>query len=104
MRDFSFALRQLAKAPGFAAVAMLTLALGIGANTALFTVVYGVLIDPYPCARSNQIWASRRCSRVMSRRAEQPTWIRWSRLGVIKLRNSHSLGFPNLPPIWATRP
>ncbi len=56
MNDLKFALRQLLKNPGFTAVAVLTLALGIGATTALFSVVHGVLISPYPYARPGEIW------------------------------------------------
>src|SRR5690349_15024347 len=56
MNDLKFAFRQLLKNPGFTAVAVLTLALGIGAATALFSVVYGVLISPYPYARTGEIW------------------------------------------------
>jgi putative ABC transport system permease protein len=46
--DLRYALRQFRRAPGFAVTAVLTLALGIGATTAVYSVAYGVLIDPFP--------------------------------------------------------
>ncbi len=57
VRNLRFAARMLRKNIGFTLVSVLTLALGIGATTALFSVVYGVLISPYPYAKPGEIWA-----------------------------------------------
>src|SRR5258708_21836959 len=56
-QDLVYAVRSFRRSPAFTLVALLSLTLGIGATSAIFSVIYGVLIAPYPYARPGEIWA-----------------------------------------------
>ena len=56
-QDLGYALRSFRRSPMSVLVALLSLTLGIGATSAIFSVVYGVLISPYPYAKPDEIWA-----------------------------------------------
>src|SRR5215469_13643907 len=55
VQDLRYAFRQLVKMPGFTLTAVISVALGIGATTAVFSVVYAILMDPYPYANSDRM-------------------------------------------------
>src|SRR5437660_2205817 len=56
LADLRDALRQLRKAPGFTATAVITLALGIGATTAIFTLVHQVMLKSLPVTKPEELW------------------------------------------------
>ena len=55
LQDLRYGVRQFVKAPGLSLVIVITIALGVGANTALFSVVNGVLLNPFPYPHPEQL-------------------------------------------------
>jgi len=55
LQDLRYAVRALGRAPAYTAVAVITLALGIGANTAIFSVIHGVLLKDLPFANGERV-------------------------------------------------
>ena len=83
IQDLRFGLRLIRKNPAFTAVAALTLALGIGANSAIFSVVYATLIKPLPYARSNEVF------NIFQQHPPDPGGATWSYLNLEELRREN---------------
>jgi putative ABC transport system permease protein len=80
MQDVRYAVRQLVRSPGFTAVAVLTLALGLGANTAIFSVVDGVLLRPLPYPEPDRlamVWVSNPAEGIDKDIASFPLFADW---------------------------
>ncbi len=80
--DVRIALRSLRKSPGFAAVALVTIALGVGANTAVFSVVNAVLLQPLPFPKGDRLVAISETARrttVERRGVSYPNFVDWRR-------------------------
>jgi hypothetical protein len=85
-QDIRYALRGLRRNPGFSTVALLSLMLGIGTSVALFSVVYGVLIAPYPYAKPNEIWAPY----VLGPNDPLRRWHSYTRREIVEIQKLHA--------------
>src|SRR5262249_41839224 len=79
-QDLRYGARLLLKKPGFTLIAVITLALGVGANTAIFTVVAGVLLRPLPYDEPDRLvtlWESDPRGNIEQRRVAPPNLVEW---------------------------
>ena len=105
-QDLRFALRMLRKSPGFTAVAVLTLALGVGANSAIFSFVYGILLAPLPYKNpSRLIVLNETTPRVGMVSVSYPNFLDWRAQSreFSQFAAAYSVGF-NLAAVGISQP
>ena len=105
MHDFRFAFRQLRKSPGFTFVAVMTLALGIGANTAIFSVINAVLLQPLPYPHADRIMSLNEFSGGTNSAIAFPDYLDWRRdntvfeqLAISRRESRNLSGIPGRAP------
>jgi predicted permease len=100
--DIRYALRQFLKAPGFTITAILTLALGIGATTAIFTIIHAVLLKSLPVARPSELIRIGDVENCCINSGVQDDWSLFSTEQYREFRD-HTPGFSNLAAFQADR-
>src|SRR5258707_5533853 len=86
-QDLRYSVRQLVRSPGLTLTALVSLALGIGATTAVFSVIYAGLINPYPFVAADRI-----VRLTMQSKAGQADWINLNGPQISQLRQLRTLG------------
>src|SRR3954466_10333329 len=102
LHDIRYACRTLAANPGFTLAAVLTLALGIGANTAIFTAVYGVLLKPLPYGDPDRIVRISETRRGGAWNVSYPNYLDWRARNHVFEEMAIFIAFAQFPQSGAT--
>jgi hypothetical protein len=86
IQDLHYALRQLVRSPRFTLTAVISLALGIGTTTAVFSVIYAALMNPYPYPAANRI-----VRLIVKTKTDPDVWVNLNGPQVMQLRHLHPI-------------